>query len=330
MRIAIVNDLKMAVEVLKRVVKSIPEYSVAWIAENGEDALKNCLEDRPDIILMDLIMPIMDGAEATRRIMQECPCSILVVTATVEGNMSKVFEAMGYGALDASQTPVVKKDGTIEGGDILIGKIATIGKLIGKVSLNHSIESKTAKKLPPLAIIGASTGGPKALASILSQIPEDFPACIVIIQHVDARFVGSFAQWLNSQTPLQVVIARTGDEICPGKVFIAGTDNHLVLSPDLTLSYSKEPVKSPYRPSVDAFFKSIAGYWNDKGMALLLTGMGNDGANGLLLLRNLGWYTVAQDQQSCVVYGMPKAAAGAAIDILPLNKIADAMINYFK
>ncbi len=110
MRIAIVNDLKMAVEVLKRVVKSVPEYSVAWVAENGEDAVKKCLEDKPDIVLMDLIMPVMDGVEATRRIMQDCPCSILVVTATVEGNMSQVFEAMGCGALDAAQTPVIKKD----------------------------------------------------------------------------------------------------------------------------------------------------------------------------------------------------------------------------
>lgn len=331
MKIAIVNDLKVAVEILKKVVQSVPEYAVAWIAENGEQAVEKCLESPPDIVLMDLIMPVMDGVEATRRIMRQCPCSILVVTATVEGNMSKVFEAMGCGALDAAQTPVIDKHGTIHGGDILIGKIATIGKLIGRVSPGHRPEQRHQQKLPPLAVIGASTGGPKAIASILSSLPAAFPAAIVIVQHVDSAFVKSFTQWLKSQTPLEVVLAGAGECMCPGKVYVAGTDNHLVISPDKRLNYSLEPLKTPYRPSVDAFLKSAATFWGNKGMAVLLTGMGNDGAKGLLELRSLGWFTVAQDSATSVVYGMPKAAvsAGAVAKVLPLDKIAGAMIHYF-
>jgi two-component system response regulator WspF len=132
MKIAIVNDLLMASEALRRTVASCPEYSVAWIARDGEEAVRKCEKDRPDLILMDLIMPVMNGVEATRRIMQSSPCAILVVTATVEGNVALVFDAMGHGALDAVNTPVLGTDGSLHGSRELLTKIENIGRLIGR------------------------------------------------------------------------------------------------------------------------------------------------------------------------------------------------------
>src|SRR5437667_50278 len=142
MRIAIVNDVRLAVEALRRVVTQIPTYKIAWIAYDGEEAVTKCAADTPDVILMDLVMPRMSGSEATRRIMRESPCAILVVTATVEGNAGMVFDAMGLGALDVVQTPTLGPDGNVAGGAQLLAKIATIGKLIGKpesqVQIRHA------------------------------------------------------------------------------------------------------------------------------------------------------------------------------------------------
>lgn len=330
MRIAIVSDMPTAIEALRCVLAQVPNYQIVWIAHNGTQAVRKCAADTPDLILMDLLIPIMDGVEATRQIMTNSPCAILLVTATVSGNASKVFAAMGYGALDAIDTPVLGKSGHIEGGVEILEKIATIGKLIGKTSKSSQRIGERggcqSKLSPPLVAIGCSTGGPQALAVILSQLPANFSAAVVIVQHVDEQFTPGLAQWLNTQTPLPVKLANAGSHIEVGQVLIAATNDHLVLQSNLSLKYTKEPRDYPYRPSVDVFFQSLAKNWPTKGVAVLLTGMGRDGAQGLLSLRSVGWHTIAQDQATCVVYGMPKAAAqlAAAVEILPIEAIAKA------
>jgi len=333
-RAAIVNDLPLAVTALRRALDAAPGIEVAWTAADGAQAVDMCARDVPDVILMDLIMPVMDGVEATRRIMRESPCAIVVVTATVSGNAGKVFEAMGHGALDAAATPVLGADGEVRGGEELIKKIFTIAKLIskpggapGQAAPAPAIRPQA--KQPPLAVIGASTGGPKALAAILAGMPRDFRAAMVVVQHVDMRFADGLAEWLGSQCRLRVQVAADGQRLSPGVVHVAGTNDHLVLRPDLTVAYQAEPVDYPYRPSVDAFFDSVARYWPQPGVAALLTGMGRDGAKGLLALRQAGWPTIAQDEATSVVYGMPKAAAelGAATRILPLADIARAICD---
>ena len=214
MRIAIVNDQQIAVETIRRVLVTVPGYQIAWIASNGAEALEKCRTDKPDLILMDIVMPVMDGVHATCAIMNSCPCAILVVTATVSGNATKVFEAMGCGALDAVSTPVFNGDGKIEGADYLIKKINTLGRLIG---INNSTikTAFTAKRtvsdiLPPLVAIGCSTGGPKALSVILSGMPANTGASFVIVQHVDVQFASGLAEWLNNQTGLEVTLAHEG------------------------------------------------------------------------------------------------------------------------
>ncbi|MCX6901315.1 MAG: chemotaxis response regulator protein-glutamate methylesterase [Verrucomicrobia bacterium] len=335
MRIAIVNDLLIAVEALRRAVASCPEHVIAWIACDGEDAVRKCASDPPDLILMDLIMPVMNGVEATRQIMCNSPCAILVVTATVEGNVALVFEAMGHGALDAVNTPIFGKDGSLQGAKELLAKIESISHLIGRRGASRIVTTivPAARRFPKqrmhLVVIGASTGGPTALAEILSHIPEDLPAAFVLIQHVDVRFASDFAKWLDGRTHLHVRPAVPGCRPELGTAWLAATNDHLIMAPDLTLDYSRDPVECFYRPSVDVFLKRAAVCWPYTGVAALLTGMGRDGAEGLLLLKKSGWFTIAQDEHTSVVYGMPKAAKdlGAVDQVLPLPGIASAIID---
>lgn len=335
MRIAIVNDTVIAVEALRRVLRTVPDYKIAWIAGNGAEAIAKCANDIPDLILMDLSMPIMDGVEATYRIMANSPCAILIVTATFERNAPQVFEAMGYGALDVVITPILGIDGSTKGGENLLAKIVTIRKLIGKstgkssprVSRLSGISS--AKKQPPLVVIGASTGGPQAIAKILSRLSKNLGAAIVIVQHVDVQFAPGLADWLNAQTPLSVGVAIAGCQPEVGKVWIAGTNDHMILRSNLTLTYIQEPLDYAYRPSVNVFFKSVAQHWQGTGVGILLTGMGRDGAQGLKVLRSEGWHTIAQDKTTSVVYGMPRAAAelNAAVEVLAIDAIAPALMK---
>ena len=335
MRIAIVNDMTLAVESLRRVVNSSNHHQVAWVARDGVEAVKRCAEDRPDLILMDLIMPIMNGAESTRQIMAQSPCPILIVTSSVGGNASLVFEAMGAGALDAVRTPILAQEGE-QGAAGLLTKISTIEKLTRTSTVRRSLGS-TPNKMDgapsgiKLLVIGSSTGGPKALATILSRLPPDFTGATVIIQHVDAQFAGELAEWLNDQCALPVRLAREGDRPTVGTVLIAGTNDHLVLTDLLRLNYTPVPRDMVYRPSVDVFFESVATNWRGGVVGVLLTGMGRDGGMGLLRLRERGYHTIAEHESTCAVYGMPKAAIqlNAAVEVLPIGEIAAALLKVF-
>jgi len=342
MRIGIANDTGLAREALRRVVLSSSANEVAWMAKDGAEAVALAREDAPDLILMDLIMPGTDGVEATRRIMGESPCAILVVTATITGHLSKVYQAMGYGALDAIDTPTLGPRGEISGAALLLHKIEIIGKLLHKPverstapkEVGQSSSSSPAlqpswieKTLAPLVVVGASTGGPQALVEILSRLSTPLSASIIIVQHVDAAFAPGLGQWLSEQAGHRVQLAADGHLPVVGDVLLSGTDDHLVLGEDRRLHYSVEPKESSYRPSVDVFFDSAARNWPRPGVGVLLTGMLRDGAVGLLNLRRTGWRTIAQDELSSVVWGMPKAAVeiGAAEEVVALHKIARAI-----
>ena len=334
MRIAIVTDLALAVGVLRRLVRSIAEYEVAWTAANGIEAVEKCARDCPDLILMDLIMPLMDGAQATRIIMKQSPCAILVVTATVSGNADKVFAALSSGALDAVATPVFGPGGGIDGGEELLRKIVIIGKLITHAGHRPSAVSplnikEAPARLPRLVVIGASTGGPNAVVLILRGLARNLEAAVVIVQHLDVQFAPALVEWLGNQTDLPVSLIRENLMPEAGEVYVAGTNDHLVIDANLAFQYTTEPTDYPYRPSVDEFFLSLGRHWPQPGVACLLTGMGRDGAQGLLALRRAGWRTMAQDEKTSIVYGMPRAAveAGAVAQLLPVEDISAAILN---
>jgi two-component system response regulator WspF len=335
MRIAVVNDSALAVAAMSRVLVAAPAHQIAWVARNGAEAVERCAHDTPDLILMDLVMPVMDGVEATRQIMIKTPCAILIVTATVGGNSGKIFQALGAGALDVVATPALGNDGAAGGAAALLSKIETLGSLISSNGVRSREPARPDLQRPPrkdsLVAIGASAGGPAAVATILAKLPSDFPAAIVVVQHVDDQFAPLMANWLNEQSRLPVRIAKQGDQPQPGIALMAATNDHLVFENARTLGYTAEPSTCSYRPSVDIFFYSLARHWKGEVVGVLLTGMGRDGAAGLKALRIADALTIAQDRDSCVVYGMPKAAAdiGAAAEILSLGEIAPRIASVF-
>lgn len=339
MRIGLVNDMKLALECLRRVVESEGAHEVAWMAENGQQAVDYCTADLPDLVLMDLVMPVMNGAEATREIMAQTPVPILVVTASMGQNGDLVYEAMGHGALDATVTPTLGPGGDLSGAQSLLEKIERIGLIAGKVHV-HAATGLTRPAFPtatrtsgankpPFLAIGSSTGGPQALAKVLGCLDTDFPGAVGIVQHVDPKFAPGMAEWLNERCALPVSLAEPGQHPEAGHVYMAGRDEHLKLKSGGTFDFSVEPTALVNRPAVDVFFKSLAAHWPKPGVALILTGMGRDGAEGLKMLRERGWRTIAQDQETSVVWGMPKAAVeiGAAHETLPIDMIGPAAIN---
>lgn len=328
MRIAIVNDTRLVAEALRRHV--MHEHEVIWVADGGQQALQFCSENRPDLILMDLVMPEMDGVEATRLIMQTAPCAILLVTTSPEHNTGQVFRALGAGALDVTATPVIA--GALAGDSILLKKIRTIGRLIATdrrasgpapVLAADGASPGADSQAEVLVAIGASTGGPVALAKLLRVWTPPAHCALVIVQHIDLAFTDSFAHWLAAQVDCPVNVIENGSPVAPGKIFMAKTNDHLLLDERQRLRYSAEPLDYSYRPSVDVFFHGIARHWRRKAIGVLLTGMGRDGAQGLLAMRQAGHLTIAQDQASSAVYGMPHAAAEihAAEQILSLEEI---------
>ena len=336
MKIGIINDALIAVESMRRILTATPQHTIIWVARNGAEGVKLCASHKPDLILMDMIMPVMGGVEATRQIMKNSPCAILIVTSTIKSNSAKVFEAMSAGALDVMITPGFGSNGDSGEAKALLEKINRIGILIGDSGCLVTSRVVPKERIfdplvsqDTLVAIGSSTGGPQALVQILSALPGDFPAPIVVVQHMDVQFTSGLVEWINSKINLSTRVILEGDRPQAGKVLIPSTTGHLVLTPRWTLSYSQEPTNISYHPSVDVFFQSVARNWAGQVIAVLLTGMGRDGAEGLLAIRQRGWHTIAQDEASSIVYGMPKAAVelGAAKDILPLNKIGPAIID---
>lgn len=331
MRIGLVNDMPLALEALRLCVSRMPGTQVAWTAVDGCEAVAMCAGDRPDLILMDLIMPVMDGVEATRRIMRETPCPILVVTATVSGNAGRVFEALGAGALDAIDTPNMTSPDAIEA---LCRRIRTIERLTRAERSASTITMASAPRVSAdpahaVAIVGASTGGPQALATVLRAWPRPMPFAAVIVQHLDSHFVPGLAAWLSRETGHPVGLAGRGACPTPGSAWIAPGPDHLAFDHRGHFTAQTPRPDDLHHPSVDALFLSAAACSALRGCAALLTGMGRDGATGLLALRRSGWTTLAQDQATSVVWGMPGAAVRleAATRTLPVEAIGAAMLD---
>ena len=340
MKIAIVNDVASVVEVLRRVVADWPEHQLLWVAQDGADAIAMCRWQLPDIVLMDIVMPNMDGVEATRCIMQATPCPILIVTADIGLCADQVYQALAYGALDAVDTPTLGGKDARRAAQVLMEKIARVGHMQVKAPPvavlrkplpppKLALGSKTAAK--KLVVIGASAGGPAALAVILRALPPQFTAALVIVQHIDPGFTDGMTTWLQQQSVLPVRVAREDDQPQAGTILVAGTNEHLLFKNHDTLGYVAQSPEDVYHPSIDVFFHSVARQWRATATGVLLTGMGRDGAVGLKAMRAAGFHTIAQDRQTSSVYGMPKAAAAldAASQILPLDLIAKTLANQF-
>ena len=334
MKIGIVNELPLAANTLRRALALEKGHHVVWSATSGTEAVEQCALNTPDLVLMDLAMAGMDGVEVTRRIMASSPCAILIITDSVRANAARVFDAMGRGALDVVDMPALDPANLPRSAAPLLTKIATISRLVSEKDGDHG--GAEVRKAPAsglrddrLIAMGASAGGPGALATVLAGLPKDFGAAIVIVQHVDSQFAAGMTEWLSRHSALPVRVAKEGDRPAAGIVLMAGTGDHLTLKTADRLGYTPEPGHYAYRPSVDVFFHSVSRLWRGDVVGVLLTGMGSDGALGLKALRNHGHHTIAQDEASSAVYGMPKAAAAlkAAVEILPMERIAARLVD---
>ncbi len=343
-RAVVVDDTTTARELLVAVLQSVEGIHVVGVGATGQEAVRLTKRLRPDVVTMDIVMPHMDGLEATRHIMRHCPTPIVIVT----GDLTRAEKDLTFEALRAGALTLVRKPGLAD--PEACDKLVQTVRLMAKVPVVHHWGRKdewpsekpgvspvriAAIPSPPLidagdrrgiAIIGmaASTGGPAALATVLRSLPADFPVPIVVVQHITRGFVSGLAEWLDGETPLRVSLAAHGDVPQPGTVLLALDDYHLQVNGRGVIELCKEPPYKGLRPSANYMFRSLARAYGPRAVGIVLTGMGDDGATGLEALHVAGGLTLAQDEQTCVVYGMPhEAVIRRAIDrVLTPDQIA--------
>jgi len=301
-------------------------FNMCWSCQSPEKAINLCNSDRPDLLLIQLDLESCNTSSLIQQIMSSTPTTVIVISNSIKQNPGEIFDAMSAGALDAFTEPSTDNPDHLND---LKNKISNIKKLHDSELKIRNVKSTSCVKTTPLVAIGASTGGPAALLTILRQLPKDNSAVWVIIQHMDHQFSQGMATWLNDQIDIKVETALDNQAPKLGHVYLASTNDHLIINKRGRFEYTNIPVDYPYRPSVDVFFESALTHWPHKLIGVLLTGMGRDGANGLLSFYNRGMLTIAQNKTSCAVYGMPKAACELnAVSVqLDINQIADEIIK---
>jgi two-component system chemotaxis response regulator CheB len=344
LRVLVVDDSTVQRGVLVALLDSDPDLEVVGWASSGEDSIKAAARLRPDVITMDLRMPGMDGLAATRRIMQESPTPIVLVTGSVSRQDQQVaFEAFQAGILAIAEKPLALTSDARAASELLstIKSMAQL-KVVRRWSperLQERLQAvappvpilppvRPATGRPEVVAIGASTGGPQALRQILSRLPANFPAPILVVQHIAAGFVGGMVDWLKPQCSLPIQLATPGVPLTGPGVLIAPTGRHLVVR-NRSLALTDDPPIGGHRPSATVLLQSVARAYGSRAVGILLTGMGDDGAIGLREMQQAGAVTVAQDEASSVVFGMPGVAVqlGAADHVLPPTRIADLLLD---
>ncbi len=322
MNVAIIHSNSDVTHLLRYLLADLG-HIVCWDSNTCQHALIKLNNIIPDLILLELDILDIPATEFISSIMSSTPTTIIVICKTAHNRAGKIFEAMSAGALDACTEPTTNNPLSIQ--DVK-RKIQNINSL-HKANITATPTINTSDRNLPLLAIGASTGGPAALIKVLSKLTPKPHAVIVVIQHMDKQFSAGMAKWIGEQIQIKVEIAAINQKPQPGVVYMAASDDHLILQPSGLFDYTAEPVKYPYRPSVDIFFESAVTNWPNKMIGVLLTGMGRDGANGLLSFYNRGMLTIAQNEESCAVFGMPKAAIAlnAAQKILHIDDIGDAI-----
>lgn len=332
-KILIVEDTLVTRKLLEALVRSDGRFELAGIVEDGKQAYEFVKTFTPDVVSMDILMPVMDGVEATRKIMQEYPVPIVIVSSFYQSSeiemAMQVLEAGAVTILPRPYGPGHSKYhqsarrylNTLH----MMSEVKVVRRKKEEISqstqnlrtaIQESGNTTLSRDFRVLAI-GASAGGPEGLVTILSCLPEDFSLPILIVQHIDSHFADGFSDWLNTSSKLPVTIAVNGEKLLPGHVYLPPGDHHLNVNANGTISVTKDTsVKGP-RPSVDSLFKSIGRVYGQDSIAVILSGMGKDGAVELKNLYDMGAFTIAQEEMSCLVYGMP----GEAVRIGAVSKI---------
>jgi two-component system chemotaxis response regulator CheB len=337
-KVLIVEDSPVVRELLTFILSSDPDIQVVGMACDGREGVRAVGEKRPDVVTMDLIMPNMDGFEATRIIMETTPTPIVIVSASWDPQeVEKTFRAMEAGALAAIEKPVGVNHPNYKK---LAQELILTVKLMSEVKvIKRRPRMKYGSAIPAVfpvgkinpviselkaVAIGASTGGPLAIQEILSGLPKNFPAPVLIVQHIAAGFVQGFTDWLANSSGLPVKIAAPNEYPLPGRAYIGPDDVQMGIGNDGRILLSKDEPENGLRPSVSWLFRSVTEVFGKNAVGVLLTGMGKDGVQELKLMKEKGAVTIAQDRESSVIYGMPGEAVSlnAAAYILPPAKIA--------
>ena len=332
MKVLLVDDSALVRNILKEVFRNEKNITVVGEAANGQIAVEKNRELRPDLIIMDLNMPKMDGLEAIKRIMEDQPTAIIVLSNILDATNS--YKSINYGAVEVMKKPGIDRFNDPEFLREFMKKLHTIGEL--KIS---RLEDSPALVQPAdlhetrfrLVVIGASTGGPAAIRTILRKIPAGLPLCFALVQHLESGFDKSFTQWLGESSHMPVVLASENKKLENGKLFVAPTDKHLVIRDNVFSLDDGERVLNQ-KPSVDVLFRSAARELHENVIGVLLTGMGSDGAEGCVAIKKAGGITIVQDQKTSTIFGMPKAAIekNAATRVLPLDDIPVQILNYLQ
>lgn len=336
-KVLIVDDSPTIRHLLKAILAYDPEIKVVGEAKDGIEAIDKCSVLNPHVILTDIRMPRMDGFELIKTIMSEMPRPILVLTSTI----SDMELGISYKALEAGAIMVMGKPHGLPEEDeeadeltFLIKTVANIKVFKRKFKKDHERDQKIIS-LPEvksfdteIIAIGASTGGPQALYEIFSELPSDFPLPIVVVQHITRGFVDGFVKWLKNGAALKIKKAQHGESLLPGTVYIAPDGHHLLIDSG-HIKFSSQGEVDGHKPSITIFFESVAKTYGSKAIGILLTGMGSDGAKGLKAIKDAGGYTIAQDKDTSIVFGMPKTAIsiGAVSEVLPLHRISGRLIE---
>ncbi|NUK29136.1 chemotaxis response regulator protein-glutamate methylesterase [Parageobacillus sp. VR-IP] len=346
-KVLVVDDSVFMRKMIVDFLSENPHIEVVGTARNGKEALEKILQSHPDVVTMDVEMPIMNGLEALKQIMQEHPLPVVMVSSTTTEGAENTITAMQYGAVDFVAKPsgfisldLYKVKGELTSKVLLASRanvrIISRNSKFGKIAVNHWIKpfSHQASQRKKVIGIGTSTGGPRALQLVLTKFPENFPAPIVIVQHMPKGFTKSLAQRLDALSSITVKEAEDGETLQNGTAYIAPGGYHLLVHEAkgmLTARLEQSPPRNGHRPSVDVLFESLSTVTDYEKIAVIMTGMGSDGTAGLKKLKeNAATKVIAEAQETAVVFGMPKAAIQANVvdDIVPLEEIAGAIIKY--
>jgi two-component system response regulator WspF len=347
-KLAIIHHSLEMLAALEAALRGQGEHECLWVAVDGRGAPARCKAQPPDVLLVAVGLRSPTAAELTRLVLETHTCGVVLVGDRPGSGTSAAYEAMGAGALDV--LPLAGEEGGVPELASFSARLSRIGRVLTQSAprapspngIVRSAESISVSRMaavkgeqraaadavrsghrPRLVAIGASTGGPQAIHELLASLPRPVTCSIAIVQHIEGTFASGMTEWLSDGTGVRVKLATSGAELEPGTAVLAGGDGHFVATPSGAFTYADEPKDSIHRPSIDAFFKSLVRHWPTPGIAVLLTGMGRDGAAGLHELRRSGWRTIAQDESTSVVFGMPKAAIqlGAAERTLPIHEV---------
>ncbi len=353
-RVLVVDDSAFMRKVISDLINQAPGLEVVGLARDGADALKKIQELKPDVITMDIEMPVLDGMSALERIMQTNPVPIIMLSSLTREGAEKTFKALELGAVDFIPKPSGQISLDIDKiQNQLVEKILIAAGTKNKIA-NRGNWSRSAREILPtipsskinladrhhelhkLVLIGTSTGGPKALQEVIPTLPSGIDAAIMIVQHMPPGFTRSLAERLDSMSRVKVKEAEQGEKVVPGCAYIAPGDAHMlvkahVFGPDRSLNIvlDKSPPRGGHRPAVNSMMESAAEQFWSHMVAVVMTGMGNDGAEGIKLIKEKKGKIIAEDKSSCIVYGMPKAAAetGVVDKVVPLSEIGEWIVR---